>query len=127
MISRAASILLLITIAMTQDVTAFERVDVVIGKDAPQLEQVAARDLAKQLPSLFHDVTAAVTETRPADSKRVILVGSPDTNSLVKHSVGDLWPTGDQTIVIRSRKNGVLVIGVEVRPRRSGQCMNLVM
>ena len=111
MISRIAAMLPLITVLLSHSVTAAERIDVVIGQDAPQLEQVAARDLAKQLPSLFHDVTAAVTETRPADSKHTILVGSPDTNPLVKHSVGDLWPTGDQTIVIRSRKDGALVIG----------------
>ena len=111
MISRIAAMLSLIAVLLSHSVTAAERIDVIIGSDAPQLEQVAAVDLAKQLPSLFHDVTTVVTDTRTADSKRVILIGSPDTNPLVKHSVDDLWPTGDQTIVIRSRKDGVLVIG----------------
>lgn len=111
MISRTTSVFSLISVLLCHSVMAADRVDIVVGKDAPQLEQVAAQELAKQLPALFHDVTATVTETRPAESKHTILIGSPDTNPLVKHSVDDPWPTGDQTIVIRSRKDGALVVG----------------
>lgn len=89
---------------------AAERVDIVIDKTAPALEQLAARELGDLVRQLFKDVSVTVEDSRPADAKHVVLIGSPETNPLIGKDSGD-WPEGDQAIVIRTLDDGTLVIG----------------
>ena len=91
--------------------TSAEHVNVVIGKDAPRLEQFAATELARILNRAFNDISVKVQAESPSDSKHTILVGSPQTNpEIVKSDRGE-WPEGDDTLVIRSLEDGTLVIG----------------
>ena len=93
-------------------------VDVVIGADAPPLEQLAAQELADQFRRLFAAQVTVGAEPRGGDRPRV-LIGSPRTNPAVREAVGDRWPQlSDQGLVIRSLKvtdaNGAEVPGLVV-------------
>jgi hypothetical protein len=61
------------------------RVDVVLGGDPPELERFAARDLCDYLAKLFNVQT--YPNRNPSDSADIVfLVGSPETNALVKQA-----------------------------------------
>ncbi len=103
-----------LTLFLTDIAHSAERVDFVIGPDAPALEADAANESAAQFQKLF-GVDVAVSKVIPGDTSHVVLIGSPATNPAVKEAVGNAWPkTSDQGIVIRSfERNGkpALVLG----------------
>jgi hypothetical protein len=90
------------------------KVRVVIGRDAPALERLAAEELAGQFNRLFGADVEIADKSDGGDS-RVVLIGSPATNPVVKAAVGDRWPRlSDQGHVLRSVRAGgrdVLVVG----------------
>lgn len=91
-------------LTITNAVIAGPRVDVVIGPTAPKLERFAAEELAGQFKKLF-DADVVIGEKRSADATHVILLGSPDTNPVVKE-LGDVFPKlTDQGHVLRSVKS----------------------
>ncbi|GDY20092.1 hypothetical protein LBMAG56_14370 [Verrucomicrobiota bacterium] len=70
---------------------AAPRVTIVVGANAPALEQLAATELASQLQSLVG--AQATTQTAlPADDAAVILIGSPQTSAAVDAVFGKQWP-----------------------------------
>ena len=82
---------------------AAERVTVVVGPQAPQIERYAAEELAGQFEKLFDDVDAAVADSVPEDVKHLVLIGSPSTNLAVREAFGAHWPQlSDQGLVVRS-------------------------
>lgn len=91
------------------------RVDVVVGAGAPELEQLAARELALQFERLF-DAKIATGNSVPEGATHVVLIGSPKTNPAVNQAAGSRWPAlSDQGIVLRSferdGRRGVIVGG----------------
>jgi hypothetical protein len=89
------------------------RVDVVIGTNAPELEQFAARELADQFQRLF-DADVRFADKAPTEAGHLILLGSPATNPAVK-SVMREWPKlSNQGHVLRSVRLGeqpALIVG----------------
>jgi hypothetical protein len=78
------------------------RIALVVAENAPELEQLAATELAAQFEKLW-GAEAQIAAKPPAKSNAVILIGSPDTNPAVKAAVGKNWPAvSDQGIVLRS-------------------------
>ncbi|MBL8849247.1 MAG: hypothetical protein JNG89_06165 [Planctomycetaceae bacterium] len=102
-------------IAATGVASAAEQVSIVVGPDAPFLERFAADELARQLTEVFSDVEPSVATSPAANANHVILIGSPESNALVKAAVGDQWPTlSDQGLVIRTvngAPQATLVVG----------------
>lgn len=93
----------LLWLSATSVALGAERVSVVIGTDAPQLERFAADELARQLTDVFSDVAPAVATAPAPDARQVVLIGSPRTNALLKAALGNDWPQlSDQGLVIRS-------------------------
>ena len=90
-------------------------VSVVLGEDAPKLEQFAAAELCRYLKSLYGlNIQPAAAPDKSAEM--TLLVGSPQTNSAVRTSLGpDGWPTvSDQGIVLKRAKldgKPALVVG----------------
>src|SRR5262249_55114822 len=77
-------------------------INVVVGQEAPQLEQLAARELAHQLGALF-GADVHIGDKLPHGAENLILVGSPTTNLAVTRLAGEQWPKlSDQGQVIRS-------------------------
>lgn len=101
-------------LASTVPAAPAEPIAVVVGTQAPPIEQLAARECAQILGKLF-GVPAAVSARVPTHTKRVVLVGSPATNVFVKQSAGAAWPKlTDQGHLVRSSKlagKDVLVVG----------------
>ncbi len=82
---------------------AAEHVTVVVGPQAPRIEQYAAEELAGQFGRLFRDVDVSVASTIPADAQYVVLIGSPKTNPAVRDAARSSWPeVSDQGLVIQS-------------------------
>ncbi len=69
---------------------AAPRVAVVVGKDAPALDRLAADEVAEHLQRLFAAQVDSVV-TIPDDAANLILIGNPETNPAVK-AAGDVWP-----------------------------------
>jgi len=83
-----------------------QRVDIVVGADAPSLEQFAARELQSQFKRLF-DAEITLGNSAPAASGNLVLVGSPTTNPALKASVGKNFPKlSEQGIALKSFQNG---------------------
>jgi hypothetical protein len=104
-----AALLLIATPAV-----AGPKVGIVVGPDAPKLEQFAADEVAARFKQLFH-AEATVIGKIPTGVDHLILVGSPATNPSVKEAMGDRWPklTG-QGHIVQTAKLGdrpALVVG----------------
>jgi len=89
-------------------------ITIVVARDAPALERLAATELSEQFRKLGSaDVKTAAKP--PTGDGAVILIGSPTTNPAVKAAVGNDWPKlSDQGIALKSAKvrNGTqLVVG----------------
>ena len=102
-------------IALHPPAVAKDVIDLVVGHDAPKLERLAASELTTMLKKLF-GVDVVVTEQLPAQSKHIVILGSPQTNPAVRKLLGDQWPkVSDQGIVLRSLGaaggNGLIVGG----------------
>ena len=65
-------------------------VAVVVGPEAPALERFAADELASQFRQLF-DADVSIDTSAPADSRNIILLGSPATNPAIDP---DHWDPG---------------------------------
>jgi len=97
-----------ICIALIAPAAAGPDVVIVIGANAPALEQLAATQLANDLTALF-GAGAAIKTSRAGDAGATILLGSPATNPAIP---GDAWPKlSQQGHVIRSTANGLIVGG----------------
>ena len=93
--------------------TAAESVNVVVGRNASDLEKLAARELSGQFERLFDVATKSTNSI--GDAKHVVLIGNPATNAAIK-GVIKKWPElSDQGIVLRSfeqkDRSGVIVGG----------------
>ncbi|MEQ1861421.1 MAG: hypothetical protein ABMA13_15975 [Chthoniobacteraceae bacterium] len=92
---------------------AAERVTIVIGASAPELEKRAAGELAGALQKLFNAQTT-VQNALP-ESGAAILVGSPATNAAVKTALGAQWPAlsaqGHVLKSVASPRGAMLVAG----------------
>lgn len=93
------------------EASAGPRVDVIVDKNAPELERFAADELAGQFKRLF-EAEVKIADAVPKDAANVIIVGSPATNSQLK---GVSWPKlSDQGHVAFSSKidgKPALVVG----------------
>lgn len=86
------------------------KVHVVVGPQAPKLEQFAAKELKTQLQQLF-DADVIVTDKTPATAEHLVLLGSPTTNPAMQKLAGK-WPKlSDQGHVLRSVDRTLLVGG----------------
>ncbi len=105
---------LLLLLAAGPATAAGPRVDVVLGPEAPRLEQFAARELAGQFRQLF-DAQVQIADRVPTGAQHLILLGSPSTNPAVKEAADGRWPKlTDQGHALRSvRRDGrdVLLFG----------------
>ena len=90
--------------------TGIERlphVAVVVGKQAPELEQFAARELAGMLERLF-EISVTIQAMDDVRATTQVLVGRPVINPSVGHSVGDSWPQiSDQGLILRHLKASI--------------------
>ena len=93
---------------------AAPRVAIVVGANAPALEQLAATELAAQLQKLYGAQTTIQTVV-PADDSAVILLGSPQTSAAVDAALGKQWPQlspqGHLVKSVPSHGRAVLVLG----------------
>ncbi len=98
----------------TRSARAADSVTVIAAKNAPPIEQFAARELSAQFKRLF-DVKVVLADKEPADAGPLIFLGSPPTNPAVKALLGDKWPeVSDQGIVLLSvghKGKQALVVG----------------
>ena len=89
------------------------RLEIIVGEKAPELERMAAEELATILGRLL-DAKVEVG-TKPDDAATaLILVGQPATNPLLSEAVGNNWPKlSDQGILLRRLKTTrpTLVVG----------------
>ena len=95
------------TMAQTVEAKGFDApaVSVVLGRDAPELERLAAAELCRYLDSLY--AIKVKPAAAPAKSAEVtLLLGSPQTNPAVRTALGaDGWPhITDQGIVLKHVK-----------------------
>src|SRR5688500_16749487 len=67
------------------------KVHVVVGSDAPRLEQFAAKELAAQLLQLF-EAQVTLTDKILVGADHVILLGNPTTNPAIQKLAGTSWP-----------------------------------
>ncbi|MGI8964575.1 MAG: alpha-glucuronidase family glycosyl hydrolase [Limisphaerales bacterium] len=78
-----------------------EPVTVVMGPNAPELEQFAARELCGYLEKLF-GIQVKPTTTIPSAANEIFLIGNPETNPLIPKRE---FPTvSDQGVVLKSVK-----------------------
>lgn len=92
---------------------AVPSVEIVTGAAAPELERLAAKELADLLHRLFA-AEVSISTKRPAGGN-VILLGSPATNPAVGEATNQLWPIlSKQGQLLRTtthRGQTVLVVG----------------
>ncbi|MCP4512581.1 MAG: hypothetical protein GY826_39975 [Fuerstiella sp.] len=82
--------------------TAADKVHIVHGLDAPQIEKYAADELKGQFERLFSDIHVVVGTAASPDANTTIFVGSPATNAQLA-TLFTNWPdVSDQGIVIQS-------------------------
>lgn len=95
------------------DVFACPQVDIIVGKDAPELERFAASELVEQLKRLF-EAEATIREKASGGKAHLILVGSPMTNPAIA-TLGIPFPKlSDQGHLVRSVTVGqqkILIVG----------------
>ncbi len=93
---------------------AAPRVVIVVGANAPAVEQLAATELAGQLQKLFGAQTTTQTAL-PADDAAAILIGSPQTSAAVDAALGKQWPKlspqGHLVKSVQSQGRTALVLG----------------
>ena len=98
-------------------IAAAPRVAIVVGANAPALEQLAATELAAQLQKLFAAQTTiqTVLPAVPADDAAAILIGSPQTSAAVDAALGRQWPKlspqGHLVKSVQTPGRTVLVLG----------------
>lgn len=99
---RSAAVATTLLAGFVATAAAGPRVDVVVGKGAPQLERFAADELAGQFRKLF-DADVTIGEALPAETGgALILVGSPATNPALKPAEKS-WPKlSDQGHLVKS-------------------------
>jgi len=94
--------------------SAADSVTVIVAKNAPELEQFAARELSTQFKRLF-DANVNLTSDVPNDAGPFVLLGSPKTNPAINVVLSDKWPeVSDQGVVLRSvrhKDKQALVVG----------------
>ncbi len=109
---------LLAMLLATPSFAAAPPVVVVVGKDAPELEQFAASELAAQFRRLFEVDVSIENSSRTIAAQKssaVVYIGRPATNPAIKaltlkQQGVDIWPRlSDQGLVLRS-------IGVDGKP-----------
>ena len=84
---------------------AADKVHIVHGPDAPQIEKYAASELKGQFERLFSDVEVAVGTAPSAGAHTTVFVGSPTSNPQLAESFSR-WPeVSDQGIVIQSQQD----------------------
>ena len=82
--------------------TAADKVHIVHGPHAPQIEKYAADELKGQFERLFSDVHVVVETVASPDAVTTVFVGSPATNPQLA-TLFTSWPeVSDQGIVIQS-------------------------
>lgn len=100
-------------VLLSREALAGPQVNLIIGKDAPELERFAATELADQLIRLF-EADVAIGPQAPVSKGLSILIGSPATNSGIE-KLGIKFPKlSDQGHLVRSHKVGeqtVLIVG----------------
>ncbi len=90
---RIAYLLSLVVLLAANATTLFgaeTQIAIVSGKDAPAIEQTAAKELASLLERVCK-ATITTTTSLPANGD-VIVLGSPKTNPAVREIAGDKWP-----------------------------------
>src|SRR5436190_2009781 len=98
-------IALILCVAGATQALGNERVAVIVGPHAPEIEKHAARELCQYLDRLFA-IKATPTTDVGGSPENVFLVGSPTTNPLIRK---DEFPeVSDQGIVIKSGKAGLI-------------------
>lgn len=76
----------------------------VVGKEAPPLERLAAEEIAETLDKVFHRKSEVATSIDDAAGP-LVLVGSPRTNGAIKDVASDSWPKlSDQGHVLKTIK-----------------------
>lgn len=83
----------------------------VVGRNAPELERYAARELCGYLSNLF-GIKASATNSLPRTATGVFLIGSPDSNGLIARN--EFPAVSDQGVVLKSTKVGerpCLIVG----------------
>ena len=95
---------------------SLEHVVIVTGSRAPDLEQLAARELESQFLRLFKDIDTSLVHKLGGNEQFLVLLGSPDTNPHIKKIMGKSWPDiSDQGLVVKSfnmeGKRGLVVGG----------------
>lgn len=105
----------LCSVVLLATTEAKEKVVVVIGQGAPELEHVAAQELAAQFKKLF-DAHVVLTDVMPDEHQNLVLVGGPKKNKAVREIAGDSWPKlSDQGFILRSfevgKRRGAIVAG----------------
>lgn len=101
--------------------SAADRFAIVIDEDAPALERYAATELSAQIQKLYSaDVTISSKLEEPRLKKsgaKVMLLGSPRTNSRIKQAIGDAWPAlsdqGHFLRTVRTAQGTALIVGGE--------------
>ena len=103
------SLLFVCCLALGGPLVAGPRVEVVVGPQAPALEQLAARQLADQFKRLFDadvQIGSSVPDGAAAKPSSLILVGSPATNPAIQ-TLGAAFPRlSDQGHALKSVKHG---------------------
>jgi hypothetical protein len=113
-VSRIASVLPWLLMAVTASVAAETRFAIVVDSGAPELERLAAAEMAGQLTRLFN-AEAEVTRRVPPEPGHLVLIGSPRTSAHVKAAVASRRPAiSPQGLVVKKMRylgREVLVVG----------------
>lgn len=112
----ACSTLILVAVTLCGTVLADgPHVEVVIGENAPALEEFAAQELAAQLKSLYAADVKILREAPEGAASNRILVGSPVTNPAIKALAEKNWPKlsdqGHLVTTVSSDGKDVLLVG----------------
>lgn len=112
---RLLMFLLITGLPLTSHAESPRSVAIVIGKEAPQLERLAATELQQYLHKLF-SIKAEVITSLPAGEDPALIVGTSDTNP----AIGKLWGHGlprltDQGVwlqtIRRGREKAIIISG----------------
>ena len=86
-----------------QPLAAQESVQIMLGAEAPAIEQLAARELTGVLKRLFK-IDATVVTSWPAEPASVMVLGSPRTNPVIARSLGADAKLGTQGQLIQATR-----------------------
>ncbi|MDB5389386.1 MAG: hypothetical protein JWM11_5032 [Planctomycetaceae bacterium] len=105
--------LVLTILLLATEVHAGPKVDVIVGKDAPELEHFAAAEMSAQLKRLF-DADVTISQKVAGSESNLILIGSPATNPAIA-ALGIPFPKlSDQGHLVKSvvvGKQKLLIVG----------------